>query len=215
MNSMVITEIFKSIQGESSFAGLPCVFVRLTGCNLRCHWCDTAYAFHGGEKMTPEQVLDRVRGLGGKLVELTGGEPLLQKETVGLADSLLAEGYRVLIETSGERFVGDLARPVVKIVDVKCPGSGESGRFNLANLDVLERKDQIKFVVLDERDYLFARGFIERHRLAGLVDEIIFSPVFGQLPPLQLAEWILRDNLEVRVGLQIHKFIWDPQTRGV
>ena len=158
---MVITEIFKSIQGESSFAGLPCVFVRLTGCNLRCHWCDTAYAFHGGEKMTVEQVLGRVRELGGKMVELTGGEPLLQKETVGLADSLLAEGYRVLIETSGERFVGDLARPVVKIVDVKCPGSGESGKFNLANLAVLERKDQMKFVVLDERDYLFARGFME------------------------------------------------------
>ena len=165
--------------------------------------------------MAPEEVLERVRKLGGKMVELTGGEPLLQKETVGLADSLLAEGYRVLIETSGERFVGDLARAVVKIVDVKCPGSGESGKFNPANLDVLERKDQIKFVVLDERDYLYARDFMEKHRLAGLVDEIIFSPVFGQLPPLQLAEWILRDNLQVRVGLQIHKFIWDPETRGV
>lgn len=212
---MVITEIFKSIQGESSFAGLPCIFVRLTGCNLRCHWCDTAYAFHGGEKMTPKQVLGRVKDLGGKLVELTGGEPLLQKETIGLADSLLAEGYRVLIETSGERFVGDLARPVVKIVDVKCPGSGESGTFNLANLDVLERKDQIKFVILDERDYLFARGFMQTHSLAGLVDEIIFSPVFGRLPPVQLADWILRDNLDVRLGLQVHKFIWDPDTRGV
>jgi 7-carboxy-7-deazaguanine synthase len=212
---MVITEIFKSIQGESSFAGLPCVFVRLTGCNLRCHWCDTAYAFHGGQKMTPEEVLGRVRSLGGKLVELTGGEPLLQKETVGLADSLLAEGYRVLIETSGERYVGDLAREVVKIVDVKCPGSGESGRFNLANLDVLERKDQIKFVVLDEKDYLYARDFMEARGIAGRVDEILFSPVFGKLHPRQLAEWILRDNLEVRVGLQIHKFIWDPETRGV
>jgi 7-carboxy-7-deazaguanine synthase len=212
---MVITEIFKSIQGESSFAGLPCIFVRLTGCNLRCHWCDTAYAFHGGEKMTPEQILDRVRQLDGKMVELTGGEPLLQKETPVLADSLLAEGYRVLIETSGERFVGDLPRPVVKIMDVKCPGSGENGKFNLANLEVLERKDQIKFVVLDERDYLFARGFVDTHRLAGLVDEIIFSPVFGQLPPVQLAQWILRDNLDVRVGLQIHKFIWDPEARGV
>ena len=215
LRSMVITEIFKSIQGESSFAGLPCVFVRLTGCNLRCHWCDTAYAFHGGQKMTPEEVLGRVRSLGGKLVELTGGEPLLQKETVGLADSLLAEGYRVLIETSGERYVGDLARDVVKIVDVKCPGSGESGRFNLANLDVLERKDQVKFVVLDEQDYLYARDFMETHGIAGRVDEILFSPVFGKLPPRQLAEWILRDNLEVRVGLQIHKFIWDPETRGV
>ncbi|HZT68375.1 MAG TPA: radical SAM protein [Terriglobia bacterium] len=212
---MVITEIFKSIQGESTYAGLPCIFVRLTGCNLRCHWCDTAYAFYGGERMTPEEVLDRVRTMGIKLVELTGGEPLLQKETIGLADSLLAEGYRVLIETSGERFVGDLAREVVKIVDVKCPGSGEEGKFNLANLDVLERKDQIKFVILDEKDYLYARGFMAQHEIGKRVDEIIFSPVFGQLPPRQLAEWILRDNLDVRVGLQIHKFIWDPDARGV
>jgi len=165
--------------------------------------------------MTLEEVLGRVRLLGGKLVELTGGEPLLQKETVGLADSLLAEGYQVLIETSGERYVGDLAREVVKIVDVKCPGSGENGRFNLANLDVLERKDQIKFVILDEKDYLYARDFIEAHGVAGRVDEILFSPVFGKIHPRQLAEWILRDNLEVRVGLQIHKFIWDPETRGV
>ncbi len=165
--------------------------------------------------MTPEEVLDRVRSMGGKMVELTGGEPLLQKETALLADSLLAEGYRVLIETSGERFIGDLPRPVVKIMDVKCPGSGESGGFNLANLNLLERKDQVKFVVLDERDYLYARDFMVTHQLSGRVDEIIFAPVFGQLPPRQLAEWILRDNLEVRVGLQIHKFIWDPETRGV
>jgi 7-carboxy-7-deazaguanine synthase len=212
---MVITEIFKSIQGESTYAGLPCIFVRLTGCNLRCHWCDTAYAFYGGQRMSPEEVLERVRSMSIRLVELTGGEPLLQKETVGLAESLLAEGYRVLIETSGERFVGDLAREVVKIVDVKCPGSGEETKFNLANLNVLERKDQIKFVILDEKDYLYARDFMARHRLGEHVDEIIFSPVFGQLPPRQLAEWVLRDNLDVRVGLQIHKFIWDPEARGV
>lgn len=165
--------------------------------------------------MTPLEVLERVRSMGGKLVEFTGGEPLLQKEVVGLADSLLAEGYRVLVETSGERYVGDLARNVVKIVDVKCPGSGESGRFEFTNLDVLERKDQIKFVILDERDYLYAREFMATRRLAERVDEIIFSPVFGQLQPRQLAEWILRDNLAVRVGLQLHKFIWDPETRGV
>lgn len=212
---MVITEIFKSIQGESTFAGLPCVFVRFTGCNLRCHWCDTAYAFYGGQRMTPEQVLDRVRSMGGKLVEMTGGEPLLQKETVELANSLLAEGYRVLVETSGERFIGGLARPVVKILDVKCPGSGESGKFAFENLDALERKDQVKFVVLDEKDYLYARDFMTTHRLAERVGEIIFSPVFGQLAPRQLAEWILRDNLDVRVGLQLHKFIWDPEMRGV
>ena len=165
--------------------------------------------------MTPQEVLERVRQFGGKMVELTGGEPLLQKETVDLAGSLLAEGYRVLIETSGERFIGDLPRPVVKIVDVKCPGSGEGGKFDLANLGVLEEKDQIKFVVQDERDYLYARDFMEKHGLAERVGEIIFSPVFDQLAPLELAQWILRDNLDVRLGLQIHKFIWEPETRGV
>ncbi len=212
---MVVTEIFKSIQGESTFAGLPCVFVRLTGCNLRCHWCDTAYAFYGGEKMSVEEVLERVRQLGGKLVELTGGEPLLQKDIYPLTQQLLAEGYRVLIETSGERFVGDLPPPVVKILDVKCPGSGESEKFCLENLNVLERKDQIKFVILDENDYRYAREFMAKHELRSRVEEVIFSPVFGQLEPRALAEWILRDGLDVRMGLQVHKFIWDPDARGV
>jgi 7-carboxy-7-deazaguanine synthase len=212
---MVVTEIFKSIQGESTFAGLPCVFVRLTGCNLRCHWCDTAYAFYGGQTMTEEQVLGRVRELGGKLIEFTGGEPLLQKEVPALAVQLLSEGWRVLIETSGERFIGVLPQAVVKIVDVKCPGSGESEKFCLENLIELERKDQIKFVILDEKDYQYAREFITRHELRSRVDEIIFSPVFGQLPPRTLAEWILRDSLEVRLGLQLHKFIWDAAARGV
>ena len=162
---MQITEIFKSIQGESSFAGLPCIFVRLTGCNLRCHWCDTAYAFYGGTKMTSEQVFARVlelsresvsRAANGShhLVEFTGGEPLLQeKEVVPLAQQLLDAGYRVLIETSGERFAGCLPKPVVKIMAVKCPASGESGKFCLENLDVLERKDQLKFVIKAENDY--------------------------------------------------------------
>ena len=212
---MVVTEIFKSIQGESTFAGLPCVFVRLTGCNLRCHWCDTAYAFQGGQKMSPEEVLACVERLGGRLVEFTGGEPLLQKEVPPLAAQLISLGRQVLIETSGERFVGELPKPVVKIVDVKCPGSGESDKFCFENLAVLERKDQIKFVILDERDYRYAREFLDRHYLRSRVDEVIFSPVFGQLAPRELAEWILRDGLEVRLGLQLHKFIWDPDTRGV
>ena len=212
---MLVTEIFKSIQGESTFAGLPCVFVRLTGCNLRCHWCDTAYAFHGGQAMTEEQVLERVRELGGKLVEFTGGEPLLQKGVPGLAARLLVDGWRVLMETSGERFIGELPRAVVKIVDVKCPGSGESDKFCPENLAALERKDQIKFVILDEKDYQYARDFMTRFELRSRVDEIIFSPVFGQLPPRTLAEWILRDGLEVRLGLQLHKFIWQPEARGV
>jgi 7-carboxy-7-deazaguanine synthase len=212
---MVVTEIFKSIQGESTFAGLPCVFVRLTGCNLRCHWCDTAYAFYGGQRMTEEQVLGRVRELGGKLIEFTGGEPLLQKEVPALAAQLLGEGWRVLIETSGERFIGELPRPVVKIIDVKCPGSGESEKFCRENLSELERKDQIKFVILDEKDYQYAQEFMTRYELRSRVDEIIFSPVFGQLPPRTLAEWILRDGLDVRMGLQLHKFIWDAEARGV
>jgi 7-carboxy-7-deazaguanine synthase len=212
---MVVTEIFKSIQGESSFAGLPCVFVRLTGCNLRCHWCDTAYAFHGGQKMSVEEVLVRVRESGGKLVEITGGEPLLQKEVYPLTEQLLAESYQVLIETSGERFVGDLPPAAVKIIDVKCPGSGESGKFCLDNLAVLDHKDQVKFVILDEADYLYAREFLARHDLRRKVGEVIFSPVFGQMSPRTLTEWILRDNLEVRLGLQLHKFIWEPEKRGV
>jgi 7-carboxy-7-deazaguanine synthase len=212
---MVVTEIFKSIQGESTFAGLPCVFVRLTGCNLRCHWCDSAYAFYGGRAMSSDEVLTRVRGFGGNLVEFTGGEPLLQKEVRPLSQTLLAEGYRVLVETSGERFVGDLPRAVVKIVDVKCPGSGEEGKFCFENLDALDRKDQIKFVIADEPDYRYAREFMAKHELRRRVDEVIFSPVFGRMVPQQLAEWILRDNLEVRMGLQLHKFIWDPEMRGV
>lgn len=212
---MLITEIFKSIQGESTFAGLPCVFVRLTGCNLRCHWCDTAYAFHGGLRMTVEEVLTKVRELGGKLVELTGGEPLLQEEVYPLAEQLLAEGFQVLVETSGERYIGRLPKAVVKVLDVKCPGSGEGGTFCADNLSVLERRDQVKFVIVDEVDYRFARDFVVQHDLRRRVDEVILSPVFGQLHPRQLAEWILGDALDVRLGLQIHKFIWDPDAHGV
>lgn len=212
---MLITEIFKSIQGESTFAGLPCVFVRLTGCNLRCHWCDTAYAFHGGERLTVGEVLGKVRELGGKLVELTGGEPLLQQEVYPLAEQLLGEGFQVLVETSGERYIGRLPKAVVKVLDVKCPGSGEGGTFCADNLDALEKKDQIKFVIADEMDYSYAREFMLQHDLRRRVDEVILSPVFGKLHPRQLSEWILRDGLDVRLGLQIHKFVWDPDAHGV
>lgn len=212
---MVITEIFKSIQGESTYAGLPCVFVRLTGCNLRCHWCDTAYAFQGGQKMTVAEVMNKVRQLGGKLVELTGGEPLLQEDIYPLTDQLIGEGFKVLVETSGERHIGRLPRAVTKVVDVKCPGSGEVGTFCAENLDALERKDQIKFVVADESDYQWACQFILQHDLKRRVDEVLLSPVFGKLHPRELSEWILRDGLDVRLGLQIHKFIWDPDMHGV
>lgn len=225
---MVITEIFKSIQGEGSRAGLPCIFVRLTGCNLRCTWCDTAYSFYGGEKMTVEDVLGRVRELAGgpanriPLVEITGGEPLLQKETPQLASTLLAEGFTVMLETSGERFIGGVPREVVKIVDVKCPDSGEPDTFDMSNLDAIGRSDEIKFVISTRRDYEFARDFTREHRLANRVAEVLFSPVFPDpegkwagLDARELAEWILADALPVRLGLQLHKFIWDPATKGV
>jgi len=228
-----ITEIFKSIQGESTYAGLPCIFVRLTGCNLRCTWCDTAYAFHGGTKRSLDEIVERVEEFarnnnsrGGeksfRLVEITGGEPLLQPETPELARRLLAAGYTVLIETSGERDISVLPREVVRIVDVKCPNSGEGGTFNLANLEALERKDEVKFVIASRRDYEFARGFIAEHALGERVHEILFSPVFadpaGAWPAMDaraLTEWILADHLPVRLGLQLHKFIWDPVLHGV
>jgi 7-carboxy-7-deazaguanine synthase len=225
---MVITEIFKSIQGEGTRAGLPCVFVRLTGCNLRCGWCDTAYAFHGGTPYRVEEVLDRVRSLAGdgerriSLVEITGGEPLLQPETPELAEKLLAAGFTTMIETNGERFVGSLAREVIKIVDVKCPDSGEADTFDPANLDAVDSKDEIKFVIASRRDYDFALQFTTRHGLLKRVHQVLFSPVFedpaGRWPglnPRELAQWILADGLPVRLGLQLHKFIWDPATKGV
>ena len=225
---MVITEIFKSIQGEGTRAGLPCIFVRLTGCNLRCVWCDTTYAFHGGTKHSIDDVLRRVDSLAGEgerrvpLVEITGGEPLLQPEIPELAAKLLAAGYTVMIETSGERFVGVLPREVIKIVDVKCPDSGEADTFDPANLEAVGQNDEIKFVIASRRDYDFAREFTARHDLAKRVRQVLFSPVFedpeGRWPglsPRELVEWILADGLPVRLGLQLHKFVWDPATKGV
>ncbi|HKM65858.1 MAG TPA: radical SAM protein [Candidatus Acidoferrum sp.] len=228
---MHITETFKSIQGEGTRAGLPCIFVRLTGCNLRCIWCDTAYAFHGGQKMTVDEVLARVDALSGRagtgkasvpLVELTGGEPLLQEEIYPLAEGLLAARYEVLIETSGERFVGRLPKDVIKIVDVKCPDSGEPDTFDLRNIAELLAKDEVKFVISSRRDYEFACEFTLAHRLTERVNQVVFSPVnedplgkWQGLPPRQLVEWILADGLGVRLGLQLHKIIWDPAMRGV
>jgi 7-carboxy-7-deazaguanine synthase len=227
---MQVTEIFRSIQGEGTRAGLPCIFVRLTGCNLRCTWCDTAYAFHGGEKNGIDQVMSRVRELsaatnGGadlRLVEITGGEPLLQPETPALAQSLLDAGYTVMIETSGERFIGALPREVIKIVDVKCPDSGEPDTFNSENLAALSIDDEIKFVISTRRDYEFSRDFLKHHKLDSRVHQVIFSPVspdpagtWQGLEARQLTEWILEDGLPVRLGLQLHKFIWDPATHGV
>ena len=229
---MFVTEIFKSIQGEGTRAGLPCIFVRLTGCNLRCTWCDTAYAFHGGKKMSVEEVLARVDELAGRncneirarvpLVELTGGEPLLQQEIYPLADKLLAAGYAVCVETSGERNISQLPKAVVKIVDVKCPDSGEAETFDLKNIEALSSEDEVKFVIATRRDYEFARDFTRQHDLAVKVRAVLFSPVFedpeGKWPGLQprmLVEWMLAESLPVRLGLQLHKFVWDPATKGV
>jgi len=228
---MHITEIFKSIQGEGSRAGLPCIFVRLTGCNLRCTWCDTAYAFHGGRKMSISEVLAQVGELAGcdesgapkvNLVELTGGEPLLQEEIYPLAEALLAANCTVMIETSGERFIGRLPKAVIKIVDVKCPDSGEAGTFEMKNLTELSAHDEVKFVISSRRDYEFAREFAREHRLEGRVREVLFSPVHDDpqgkwkgLEARQLVEWMLEDGLRVRLGLQLHKIVWDPAMKGV
>lgn len=230
---MIITEIFKSIQGEGTRAGLPCIFVRLTGCNLRCKWCDTAYAFYGGTKYGLDQVIAKVDELAGvaepsggksavRLVEITGGEPLLQRETPELALQLLDSGYTTMIETSGERFIGTLPREVIKIVDVKCPDSGEGGTFDMANLEALSGRDEVKFVVASRRDYEFAREFTREHKLNERVNQVLLSPVFPDaagawsgLDARELVEWILADQLPVRLGLQLHKFVWDPATKGV
>jgi 7-carboxy-7-deazaguanine synthase len=212
--SLRVNEIFYSIQGESTYTGRPCVFVRLTACNLRCRWCDTEYAFYEGEGLTIEQVLERVRDYKCPLVEITGGEPLLQEEVHPLIDRLLLEGYEVLIETGGSLDVGRLDPRVVKILDLKAPGSGMEHRNNLNNLRHLDRKDQVKFVVADRRDYEWAKRMMAEHALAEKV-QVLFSPVFGELHPREVAEWILADRLQARLQIQLHKYLWDPDQRGV
>jgi 7-carboxy-7-deazaguanine synthase len=227
---MQITEIYKSLQGESTYAGLACVFVRLTGCNLRCSWCDSEYTFQGGRKMAMEAVLEEVSRLspGGGLVEITGGEPMLQeREVVSLMQRLLEDGYTVLLETSGERPLARVPEGVIKIVDVKCPGSGEADTFCMENLETLATHDEIKFVLSSRADYDFAREFTRRHSLGDRVNAVLFSPAFRKdatgsrdsshclLDPQELAEWMIADNVPARLGLQLHKFIWDPAVKGV
>ena len=227
---MQITEIYKSLQGESTYAGLPCVFVRLTGCNLRCTWCDSEYTFQGGRKMAPEDVMDEVSRLspGGGLIEITGGEPMLQeRELVPFMQNLLDKGYKVLLETSGERPLHKVPPDVVKIVDVKCPDSGEGDSFRLENLNLLTGRDEVKFVLSSRADYDFACDFTLRHNLAERVNAVLFSPAFRKdatgsrdsshclLDPQQLAEWMIADGVPARLGLQLHKFIWDPAVKGV
>ena len=224
-----IIEIFRSIQGESSFSGMPCTFVRLAGCNLRCTWCDSEYTFSGGVKMSQEQVIAEVQRLAPTgLVEITGGEPMLQeREIVPLMQRLLDLGYRVLIETSGERPLANIPKAVHKIVDVKCPDSGEGSTFHSQNLLAMTRNDELKFVIASRRDYEFARDFVRDEPLLSRLNDVFFSPAFRKdatgsrdashclIDPRDLADWILADGLNVRLGFQIHKFIWDPATKGV
>ncbi|HOF38519.1 MAG TPA: radical SAM protein [Candidatus Hydrogenedentes bacterium] len=213
--TLVVTEIYRSIQGESTWAGRPCTFIRLTGCNLRCVWCDTSYAFKGGTRMTIAEILAECRRLGCALVEITGGEPLLQKACPRLAEALLAEGYTVLCETSGSLPIADLPRDVVKIMDLKCPGSGECEKNDWANLDALGPRDEIKFVIASRADYEWSRDVFRKYNLAARCHAVLFSPVFGAIAPKDIVAWLLEDALDARFQLQLHKFIWPPSQKGV
>jgi 7-carboxy-7-deazaguanine synthase len=226
---MYLIETYKSVQGESSFAGMPCIFVRLAGCNLRCSWCDSEYTFKGGYKQSLDEVEATVAALAPvRLVEFTGGEPMLQeRELVPLMERMLNKGYTLMMETSGERPLGNVPKDVHKIVDVKCPGSGEGGTFRIENLDALTKRDEVKFVISDRADYEFAREFMHEHHLDERAGAVLFSPAFKKAPslerstsnctldPRELVEWMLADGVPARLSLQIHKYIWEPQKKGV
>lgn len=208
-----ISEIFKSIQGESTYAGLPCTFVRLAGCNLRCTYCDTNYAYYNGRELSDADIVAKIEEYGVKCVEFTGGEPLLQEETPQLLKTLLDKGYEVLIETNGSICIGCLDKRLNIIMDYKSPKSGMHERMRPKNFEFLKKTDQIKFVLMDESDYLWAKGVISENRLSEKFDNLLFSPVYGELSPKDLVMWVLNDNLPVRVQLQIHKYIWAPDER--
>lgn len=206
---MFVSEIFLSIQGESTYAGLPCVFVRLAGCNLRCSWCDTSYAREreGARTLSIEEVIDEVKRYKNRLVEITGGEPLIQPDALALARTLLAEGYKVLIETNGSVSLEGVDNRAVKIVDVKCPSSGHAGSFLMENLNRITPEDEVKFVIANRGDFDYAKGFLE-NCLKDATRQVLFAPVKGALDPKQLAGWILKENLKVRLQLQLHSYIW-------
>lgn len=214
-DSVVVKEIYLSLQGESSHAGKLCSFVRLTGCHLRCNWCDSVFSFKGGERMRNEAVVEQVIALGAPMVEITGGEPLLQPGVYPLLESLLSRGLTVLLETSGAIDVRLVPPRVHKIVDLKAPGSGESDRNDLRNFQSMNHNDELKFVLASREDYDWAVRMIREHRLDQKPFSLLFSSVFGKLTPLQLAEWVIADKLPVRFQLQMHKYIWDPDERGV
>ena len=212
---LTVNEIFHSIQGESTHTGRPCVFVRLTGCDLRCVWCDTPYAFHEGRKLDVDEVVAAVEQYRCDLVEITGGEPLLQEDVYPLMDRLLATGATVLLETGGHVSVARVPAAIVKVVDIKCPGSGQCDRNAWDNLSRLTDRDQVKFVIADRVDYEFARDVVRRHTLETRCGTVLFSAVHDLLPPARLAEWMLADRLPVRLQIQLHKHLWGAETRGV
>ncbi|MGH9408270.1 MAG: radical SAM protein [Vicinamibacterales bacterium] len=212
---LTVNEIFHSIQGESTHAGRPCVFVRLTACDLRCAWCDTPYAFHEGTKMSVDEVVDRVRAYACDVVEVTGGEPLLQQDVYPLMERLIGDGRTVLLETGGHRDASGVPAGVHRIIDVKCPASGESARMHWPTLERLRASDEVKFVIQDRADYDYARGVVGRYGLAERCAAVLFSPVHAVLDPKTLAAWMLADGVTARLQLQAHKYIWDARTRGV
>ena len=213
--TLTINEIYRSIQGESTWAGLPCVFVRLTFCDLRCNYCDTAYAFYAGHKMPLPEIVERVLAFDCSLVEITGGEPLLQKGVLPLMEQLCDLGKTVLIETSGAHDISGIDRRVHRIMDLKTPGSGESERNRYENIPHLTSRDEVKFVIGSREDYLWSRQKIEEFNLINRCGTVLFSPIFGRIQPREIVEWLLEDNLRVRFQLQMHKFIWSPDTKGV
>ena len=209
-----INEIYLSVQGESTHTGLPCVFIRLTGCNLRCSWCDTAYAFHEGKNMSIDEILQKVENFGIHLVEITGGEPLMQDNVYSLMRRLIERGYKVMLETGGSISLERVPKDVIKIMDLKCPGSGEQEKNNLDNLKLLVPHDEVKFVILDKKDYEWSRDIIKKYKINETA-HILLSPVFDKLELKEMVKWILEDRLPVRLQTQLHKMIWDKNTIGV
>jgi len=209
-----INEIYLSVQGESTHTGLPCIFIRLTGCNLRCSWCDTAYAFHEGKNMSIDEILQKVENFGIHLVEITGGEPLMQDNIYTLIRRLIEKGYKVMLETGGSISLERVPKDVIKIMDLKCPGSGEQEKNNLDNLKLLAPHDEVKFVILDKKDYEWSRDIIKKYKINETA-HVLLSPVFDKLELKEMVKWILEDRLPVRLQTQLHKIIWDKNTIGV
>lgn len=211
---MKVCEIFTSIQGESSYAGMPCTFIRLTGCNLRCSYCDTTYAYYGGKELSEDEIMSEVRRAGIDLVEITGGEPLLQKEVFPLIERLLDKGYTVLVETNGSQSIKEIDKKAIVILDIKTPGSNMSKDMDFSNLDCIKSSDEIKFVITSKGDYEWSKEIIQRYKLMEKC-HLLYSPAFGVLPPENLARWMINDGLKIRLNLQLHKFIFSSEQKEI